>query len=223
VAKEGLAMIQQAIVAAVEGVAGGEPEVVVEQVGHGAALEPGGVEMPLAAGSEQAIDDEGFEDLEPGRAFLGVGEKGLPEGIEIQTVPEFQRQPTASPLARPGQLDALKAELERGMFEPGIGGAIFRKEMNLAGLFAFVDGLDGAGPGGAIRVVDLAKIEQGFLDGAAARHPAVFHHAPVAVRFAVFESLVGAQEHISMRQRSPEPAGLSIGRVSTTGVFARGP
>jgi len=35
---------------AVEGVFGGEAEVVVEEIGHGAAVEPGAVEFPLAAG-----------------------------------------------------------------------------------------------------------------------------------------------------------------------------
>ena len=44
-------------------------------------------------------------------------------------------------------------------------------------------------------VVDLAEIEQGFLDGAAAGHAAAFHDAPVAVLLAVLESFVGAQKH----------------------------
>jgi len=37
-------------VTAVEGVFGGEAEVVVEEVGHGTAVEPRAVEFPLAAG-----------------------------------------------------------------------------------------------------------------------------------------------------------------------------
>ena len=45
--------------AAIEGVFGGEPEVVVEKIGHGAAVKPAAVEFPLAAGIQQAISDEG--------------------------------------------------------------------------------------------------------------------------------------------------------------------
>jgi hypothetical protein len=37
--------------------------------------------------------------------------------------------------------------------------AIHWEKMDLAGLFAFVDGFDGPGPAGAITVVDLAEIE----------------------------------------------------------------
>ena len=58
------------VVTAVEGVDGGEAEVVVEQVGHGAAVEPGAVKIPLAAGGEQTVCDEGFEHLAPRRAWL---------------------------------------------------------------------------------------------------------------------------------------------------------
>jgi hypothetical protein len=195
VAEERLAMFRQAIVATVEGVDGGEPEVVVEQVGHGTAVEPRGVEFPLAAGTKQAINDKGFEHFEPGRAFLGGGQKGLPEGIQIQTVPEFQRKPATSPLSWTGQFDAIEAELERRMFESGIGCTILREETNLLGVIAFIDGLDGAGPGGAVSIVDLAKIKQGLLDGSAACHPAVLDDAPVTVLLAVLESFVRTQEH----------------------------
>jgi hypothetical protein len=53
-------VIQQMVVAAVEGVFGGEAEVVLQQISHGALVEPVALEFPLAAGGEQAIDDAGF-------------------------------------------------------------------------------------------------------------------------------------------------------------------
>jgi hypothetical protein len=70
-------------------------------------------------------------------------------------------------LARAGQFDAIKAELERGVFEPGIWRAVLGEKMDLAGAVVFIDRFNGAGPGGTFVVVDLAEIEQGFLNGSA--------------------------------------------------------
>ena len=53
--------------------------------------------------------------------------------------------------------------------------AVFGEEVNLAGVVAFIDGFDSAGPSGAVAVVDLAEIEQGFLNGAAPGDAAAFH------------------------------------------------
>jgi hypothetical protein len=153
------------------------------------------VKFPLAAGIQQAIGDEGFEHLQPRRAFLRVGQQRLPEGIEIEAVPEFESKPATTPLARAGQSDVTKVELDRGMFEVGCGGAVFGEKVDLADLVAFIDRFDGAGPGGAVAVVDLAEIEQGFLNGPAACDAAVFDDTPVAVLLAVLESLVRSQKH----------------------------
>ena len=86
------------------------------------------------------------------------------------------------------------------MFEAGIRCAIFREEMDLAGVLRFVDDFDGTGPREVLAVVDLAEIEQGFLDGSAACHAAVFHDAPVTVLFAVFQAFVATQKHIDLRK-----------------------
>ncbi len=76
------------------------------------------------------------------------------------------------------------------MFEPGIWRAVLAEEVDLTGLFAFIDGFDGAGPSSAVAVVDLAEIEQGFLDRSVTSDAAVFDNASVAVLLAVLESLV---------------------------------
>ena len=91
------------------------------------------MEFPLAAGIQQAIRDQGFEHLEPGRAFLRVWQERLPKGIEIEAIPEFQSKPAAAPLAWTGQFDVIKAELDGGMFEAGVGRAVFGEEVDLAG------------------------------------------------------------------------------------------
>jgi hypothetical protein len=148
------------------------------------------VEFPLAAGIQQAIRDQGFEHLEPGRAFLRVWQERLPKGIEIEAIPEFQSKPAAAPLAWAGQFDVIKAELDGGMFEAGVGRAVFGEEVDLADLIAFIDGFDSEGPAGAVAVVDFAEIEQGFLDGTAPGYTAVFHDTPVTVFLAVLESFV---------------------------------
>ena len=90
---------------------------------------------------------------------MGVGQEGLPEGVEVEEIPEFQGEPAAAPLAWTGELNVLETELECGVFEPGIRRAVFRKKMDLVGLVALIDGFDGAGPAGAVAVVDLAEIE----------------------------------------------------------------
>ncbi len=84
---------------------------------------------------------------------MRVWQERLPKGIEIEAIPEFQSEPATAPLPWTGQFDVRESELKRWMFESGIGRAVLREKMNLAGVVAFIDGLDGAGPGGAITVV----------------------------------------------------------------------
>jgi hypothetical protein len=68
-------------------------------------------------------------------------------------------------------------------------------------------------PPGALALADLAQVEQGFLDGAPAAQAAVFHHAPVAVEFAVFAAGCGAQEHgPNCRQKMWQRKGAGLHR-----------
>ena len=48
---------------------------------------------------------------------MRVGKEWLPEGVEIEAIPEFKGKPAAAPLAGTGQFDLIDAELERWMFE----------------------------------------------------------------------------------------------------------
>lgn len=153
------------------------------------------VQVPLAAGSEQAVNDEGFENFEPRGSFAGGAEAGLPEVVQPEVIPEFEGEPASAPLAGAGEFDLAESELDGGVFEGGIGGAVFGEEVDLAGLVGFVEGFDGASPAGTFAVVDLAKIEQGLLDGFASGDATVFHHPPVAMLFAVLESSVVSQQH----------------------------
>ena len=95
-------------------------------------------------------------------------------------------------MARAGEFDLGEFELEGRVGEFRIGGAVFGKKIDLAGLAFFVDGFDGTGPAGAFAVVDLAEVEEGFLYGAGGGDAAVFDDAPVSVFLAVFETFVAS-------------------------------
>lgn len=77
--------------------------------------------------------------------------------------------------------------------EQGLGGAVFRSEVELAGLVLVVDGLDAIGPGGIFTVVDFTEIEKGLRHGGNASD---FHDAPIPVFFAVFQAFVAAKNII---------------------------
>ena len=49
-----------------------------------------------------------------------------------------------------------ESELEHWVYEQGVGRAFIQAQMNLAGLFALIDGFDGPGPGCTVAVVDYA-------------------------------------------------------------------
>ena len=73
--------------AAVEGVLGGDGEVFMQQVVHGAAVEPVAVEAPFAAGFQQAVAAEELEDVFPVGAFARGAESLSPEGVELEFFP----------------------------------------------------------------------------------------------------------------------------------------
>lgn len=72
---------------------------------------------------------------------------------------------------------------------------------------------------GAFAVVDLAKIEQGLLNGFAGGDAAVFHDAPVAILLAVLEAFVLPQKH-DLRLR-PEELSRTNREQGYSFVFAK--
>ena len=119
----------------------------------------------------------------------------MPEVVELEVLPEFEGEPAGTPLARVDELDPAELESDGWVSKLWVGGTVFGEQVDLAWLVGLVDGFDGAGPVGAFAIVDLAKIEQGLLDGFTGRDAAVFHNAPVAMLFAVLESFVRTQKH----------------------------
>lgn len=201
--EEGIFVLQEKVVTAVEGVFGGEAEIVFKEVGDGTVVEPAAVKFPFAAGVEKAVDDEGFEDFEPRGAFARGTEQGGPEVVELEAIPEFKGKPAAAPLTGTGEFKAAEVKLNGGVSEVGSGSAILGKEVDLMGLFVLVECFDGPGPTGAFGVVDFAEIKNGLLDGAFGGESSVFNNTPVAVLFAVLDPFCFAQKHESARRIAP--------------------
>ncbi len=118
--------------------------------------------------------------------------------------------------------DEIKAQLDGGMFEAGVGRAVFGEEVDLADVVAFIYSFNSAGPSSAVAVVVLAEIEQGFLNGTAPGEAAVFHDTPIYKRRSL-PSLNRLFARRNMIWGGPylRVAGASMGWVSTTGIFAR--
>ena len=184
VAEQVLLVRGQLVQATVERVLLREGEVLAQEVGHCRALEPKPVQAPLAAGIDQAVGHQGFQDIEPRSALARGKQTVAPEIVQGQLVPQFERQPAGAPLARARQHEAVHVDLDRR--RPRRRLAVLGKERKLDQAVAAGEGVDGAAPDGALALADLAQVEQGFLDGAPAADAAVFHHAPVAVEFAIF-------------------------------------
>jgi hypothetical protein len=180
---------EDAVVDAVEGVFFDEGEVVAEEVADRTLLEPLAVELPFAAGIDEAVGDEGLEDVAPGGAFAALGQALAPEFVESELALEFAGEPVGSPLAGAVEAEILEADADADI--GGVGGdlAVPGEEGHLAGLTGgFVETLEDAAPGGFLAVVDFAEVEDGALEDFPADAAAVFHNGPVAVFFAVFET-----------------------------------
>ena len=64
-------------------------------------------------------------------------------------------------------------------------------------------------------MIDLAKVEQGFLHAASVGNGKVFYHALMAVRLPIFESIAVSQEHPLQASYSYNARGAnwSMGRL----------
>ena len=95
---------QQPIMTAIQLVDLGEPRILAQQIGQGAALKPLTVQPPLAARRQQAIGDQYEQHLIPARPLAAHAQPLAPEQIQLQLPPQQQRQPARAPLPRPAQL-----------------------------------------------------------------------------------------------------------------------
>ena len=96
-------MRQKQIVTGVELVRRGQRIVRTEQITERAAAKPLAMQPPLAAGLNQPVGDQYQQHLIPPRALAARRQPGRPEAVQLQLLPQLQRQPAGTPLARPAQ------------------------------------------------------------------------------------------------------------------------
>ena len=170
---------------------------------------------PFAAGIKEAVGGEDLEDFGPVGAFAAGAEEGLPEGVELELVPELGGQPAGPPLAGAVEFHGVEAHVDAMAF--GMGGE-WRgggEEGQLAlGASVFVEDADGVEPRFALGIFDFAEVENLPLDDATAG-ALVFGNAVVAVDFAVFVPPVCFEEHSAVKN-------TPISGKATPGVCTRG-
>ena len=100
---------QQKIMAGVKLVALGKTEILAQKIGKRTLAKPFAMQPPFAARREQPIGHQHEQHQIPARALAIDAEPFLPEAIELQLLPQAQRQPARAPLARPFQAKLAKA------------------------------------------------------------------------------------------------------------------
>jgi hypothetical protein len=150
----------------------GEPRILAQQIGQGAALKPLTVQPPFAARCQQAIGDQYQQHLIPARPLAAHAKPLRPELIELQLAPQQQRQPARAPLPWPAQTQFRQPDPDdRGVGQQPFT-AILRKQRQRARLRgAVLQNRDRPSPRQFLRVVDLAQIQHVPL-----------HHGPPATR-----------------------------------------
>jgi hypothetical protein len=108
-----LLVFEQPIVTAVELVDLRQSDILTQQVGHGAALEPLAMQVPLAARREQSVGRQQQQHLVPACPLAAGAEPLGPEPVERQFAPQVHRQPAPAPLPRPAQPQLAKASAGR--------------------------------------------------------------------------------------------------------------
>src|SRR5438105_3326029 len=110
--EERLLVHQQPVMAAVQLVDLGEPGILAQEIGQGAALKPLAVQPPFAARRQQAVGDQHEQNLVPARPLAARSQPLGPEQIELQLAPQQQRQPARAPLPRPAQLQLRQLDAD---------------------------------------------------------------------------------------------------------------
>jgi hypothetical protein len=103
VIEQRLLVCEQSVVTGVELVDLRNREVSAQQIRQRAALEPLAVQSPFAPRRQQAVGYQNEQNLIPARAFAARRKPLTPKPIEGKLLPQSQRDPARTPLARPAQ------------------------------------------------------------------------------------------------------------------------
>ena len=181
--------------AAVELVALRQRGVLAQKIAESARIPPLPVQAPLAAGIDQPVAGQRFQDVQPRGSLAAWRQTPLPEGVELQLLPEIERQPAGAPLPRAVKLEILQPHLHR-FAQAFRRRAVVREQGDLPHPpRAFVESFKRLAPLRVLAAAKLAQIKHLPLDGLAAADPAVLNYAPVAVLLAVLDSPFGPQKH----------------------------
>jgi hypothetical protein len=153
------------------------------------------MQPPLAARIDQPVAHQRLEHVEPIGAFAVTPQTRAPEQVKVHPLPHFQPQPASAPLPRSTHRQCVQpyrhhraVQLRRC--------TVFRKQRHGARCTSPVlQDLNASAPRLALRVVDLAQIENMSLYYSAAARALALDDAPVAVQLAVFLADFGTQKH----------------------------
>ncbi len=134
VIEDRLLVPQQSVMTAIQLVDLGEPRILAQQIGQGAALKPFAVQPPFAARRQQAIGDQYEQHLIPARPLAAHAQPLAPELVQLQLPPQQQRQPARAPLPRPAQPQLRQLDVDdRGVRQQSFT-AVLRKQRQREGL-----------------------------------------------------------------------------------------
>lgn len=193
--KERFPMGQQFVQATIEIVFLRQTEILLQQIGHGAVAIPVPMQPPLAARIDQPIAHQGLQDVPPIGSLSRIGQSLFPELFQMQLLPEPAGHPAGTPLPRTAQHELIEFDLHPIVQSVRRNAALGRIERQFRRLLARrVEDLDHLRPGGVLAVIDLPQVEHVSLHPTAPGATHFLSDAPIAVIFAVFESVVAVQK-----------------------------
>ncbi len=207
-----LLVLQQPVQAAVQAVLARDGKVHLQQLVHGAAVEPLAVQAELAARGDQPVHHQQLQHLHPRHRLAPRRQQRLPELREPQLLPHQAAEPAVPVRARPQQLHLRKLHRDRVRLvrrqRPVVG-----EQTHLAELPAvLVEHTQRPAPGRLLAVVDLPEVHHLPLRRLPVGQAAVLHHAEITVTLPILLPLGGPDEHADVIAKPP--AGVQEGRSS---------
>jgi hypothetical protein len=214
--EERVLVFEQAVEAAIESVILCGAFIHAQQIGQRRGAKPVPVQAPFAARRKQTIKRQQPEHLFPIRSLATAPQPRGEESVQLQFAPELIAQPAGAPGARPGQLQTVQPHLH-GRRVTGRRRAVLGEQGALAGLaLVFIKDRDGLLPGGALRIIDLAQVEDVALHHATS-DAAALDDGPRAMLLAVLAPRAALEKHAASVARQPREG---RDQVATTRRFA---
>jgi len=192
-------MFQHPVQASIQTILFRRREVPAQEHVHGAVIEPMPVQAELAAGLDQPVHHQQFQHLRP-RHVLSPRRQSSPPRTGLIAIAATTRIPTSSsrrvgpaPVSSGGVLRArCRARRQgwaglRGTDSAACSAAPARRKP------------PASAPGGLLAVVDFPQVQHLFLRHFSRAEPPALDHRVVAMFFAIFEPLIGAQKQVPCR------------------------